>query len=337
MPLSVHPTIPVSRRAHLNGYVHVLERIGAPVERGLEAARLPIEQTGDDTVVTVQSIFDFVHHMSGREGIDNLGVEVGLAVRGRAAQGSLLGMVASAPSLLQGMRVFSAHARSESSHMAIGLEDRGDSVSLWHRGPLGHHPAHDQMETYFVQALVGFVRAFLGPDWLPSTVGLEASRVPERLREAYPHSRFLDRQPVHFIEIPRVLLGRAPLLPRERIGPAPNTPRSLSDDLPGALTALLESYVSDRDLSLDFAAGLVGMSVRTLQRRLRARGARFKDLVGQARYRVATRLLEEPDVKVIDVAQLVGYDDASHFARAFRRVAGLGPSEFRLASRAPAA
>jgi AraC-like DNA-binding protein len=313
----------------VSGYVDFLERIGAPVERGLEAAKLPVEQDHDDAVVTVESIFNFVDFMSRREGIDNLGVEVGLAVQERAVQGALRGTIASAPTLLHGIRTLSAHARAESSHMGIGLREQDDSVHLWHRGPLSDHPGHVQMETYFVQALVGFVRAFVGPDWEPPVIGLEAPQVAERAREAYPASRFLCGQPLHFIEVPRALLPRPPIRPVPEEAPAPDHGPPLGPGLPEALRSLLESYVSDEKISLEFAAQLINVSTRTLQRRLWASGARFSDLVGEARYRVAARMLRDPKHRVTDVAHFVGYDDASHFTRAFRRMAGVAPREFR--------
>jgi AraC-like DNA-binding protein len=313
----------------VSGYVDFLDKIGAPVERGLEAARLPVEQGHDDAVVTVESVFDFVDSMSRREGIDNLGVEVGLAVQERAVQGPLRRMIASAPTLRRGIGTLGSHARAESSHMDIGLQEQGDSVLFWHRGPLPHHPGHGQMETYFVQALVGFVRAFAGSDWEPPVIGLEAPQVPERAQEAYPASRFLCGQSLHFIEVPRALLPRPPILSVPQEGPVPDRPTPLGSGLPEVLLGLLESYVSDQKLSLDFAAELIGVSTRTLQRRLQASGARFSDLVSDARHRVAARLLQDPKRTVTEVAHFVGYDDASHFTRAFRRMAGVAPREFR--------
>jgi AraC-like DNA-binding protein len=36
-----------------------------------------------------------------------------------------------------------------------------------------------------------------------------------------------------------------------------------------------------------------------------------------------------PDAKIIDVAYATGYADPAHLARAFRRMAGVTPREFR--------
>src|SRR5262249_9017384 len=64
---------------------------------------------------------------------------------------------------------------------------------------------------------------------------------------------------------------------------------------------------------------------------------RFKELVGEApleyltRWRMyrASRLLRESSSKLVNVAQAVGYDSDGAFNRAFRRVIGVAPGEYR--------
>lgn len=65
MAKPVARSIPVGRRAHANAYVGFLNSIGVPVERGLEAAKLPIEQTGGDAIVTADSIRPTIRRRSG--------------------------------------------------------------------------------------------------------------------------------------------------------------------------------------------------------------------------------------------------------------------------------
>jgi AraC-like DNA-binding protein len=100
-------------------------------------------------------------------------------------------------------------------------------------------------------------------------------------------------------------------------------------DFPGSLELALRAYVAEGRPSIQFAAEIAGTSVRTLQRRLARHGLSYSDLAQQARFATAARLLEDPDTKVIDVAYSVGYEDPSHFTRAFRRLSGVSPREYR--------
>lgn len=43
----------------------------------------------------------------------------------------------------------------------------------------------------------------------------------------------------------------------------------------------------------------------------------------------ARRLLREKNVSVREVSMLVGYYDANYFAKVFKRITGMNPSEYR--------
>jgi AraC-like DNA-binding protein len=76
-------------------------------------------------------------------------------------------------------------------------------------------------------------------------------------------------------------------------------------------------------------AGILGMPVRTLQRRLAAAGLTHEALVGRSRFAAAVALLEQTDTTILDIAFDLGYSDHAHFTRAFRRWAGCSPRDFR--------
>ncbi len=77
------------------------------------------------------------------------------------------------------------------------------------------------------------------------------------------------------------------------------------------------------------AAEMVGLSVRSLQRKLSLAGLTYSGLLEQVRFNNAIKLLSDTENKIIDVAFSSGYADPAHFARAFRRISGRTPREFR--------
>ena len=76
-------------------------------------------------------------------------------------------------------------------------------------------------------------------------------------------------------------------------------------------------------------AGRLGMSPRTLARRLAADDLTFSKILGELRSTLASRYLAEPALPVSQVAWLLGYGEIGAFSHAFRRWTGMTPSEAR--------
>ena len=79
-------------------------------------------------------------------------------------------------------------------------------------------------------------------------------------------------------------------------------------------------------------AGRLGLSERTLRRRLTDEGLTFSAVVDRARREVAESLLNLPDHTLAEVAYLTGFSDQTAFQRAFKRWSGKTPLAFRQGS-----
>lgn len=73
----------------------------------------------------------------------------------------------------------------------------------------------------------------------------------------------------------------------------------------------------------------LGMSERTLQRRITDEGTTFRDLLAEARQELWRRLLADPAAGIDEVSCLLGYQDTSSFYRAFRDWEGITPNRWR--------
>lgn len=76
-------------------------------------------------------------------------------------------------------------------------------------------------------------------------------------------------------------------------------------------------------------ASELGMSDRTLQRRLTDKGTSFNHLLIQVRHEQARELLADPSLDIKEVAFLIGFEDQNSFYRAFRLWEGDTPSNWR--------
>lgn len=97
-------------------------------------------------------------------------------------------------------------------------------------------------------------------------------------------------------------------------------------------TAMLlkERLPDGHALGLAAAARSLGMSTRTLQRRLKFCGVDFEELLDETRRSEAIRLICEDVYSMTDIAFRVGYSDSAHFTRAFKRWTGVPPSRFQM-------
>jgi AraC-like DNA-binding protein len=97
---------------------------------------------------------------------------------------------------------------------------------------------------------------------------------------------------------------------------------------------LVRRLPSGRFVTAD-AARELGMSPRTLARRLRERGTSFAALTNDLRRRLALRYLDDKDLRLSQIAYLLGYSEPSAFNHAFRRWTGRSPKAHRGAEPAP--
>lgn len=81
--------------------------------------------------------------------------------------------------------------------------------------------------------------------------------------------------------------------------------------------------------SLDQVARKLGVSSRTLKRKLAELGTSYSALLEAQRRERATMLVRAGDLTVDEIAGRLGYSDAANFIRAFRRWTGMTPKAFR--------
>ncbi len=83
------------------------------------------------------------------------------------------------------------------------------------------------------------------------------------------------------------------------------------------------------ELTIDSLAADLGISRRTLQRRLTERDTSFKELLQALREELAARYLHDRRLAITEIALLLGYSDQASFSNAFRAWRGCSPTEYR--------
>jgi AraC-like DNA-binding protein len=138
---------------------------------------------------------------------------------------------------------------------------------------------------------------------------LESRQLALPLREADPAlGRILD----HYLE--RALAALPP-----------------AHSFPARVRRLVAESMSSTEPAVGTVARRLGVSVRTLNRRLAAEGESLSDLRNGVRRELAVAHLSDRQLGTAEVAFLLGFSEASAFHRWFRRVEGVTPGAFRRA------
>jgi AraC-like DNA-binding protein len=95
------------------------------------------------------------------------------------------------------------------------------------------------------------------------------------------------------------------------------------------LRALLTRELSAGIKSHEHYAKVLGMSGRSLQRKLKQEGTSFQQVLNETRCELAKSYLQQSDRQSLtEVAFLLGFSDTSSFSRAFRRWTKVAPSAY---------
>lgn len=100
------------------------------------------------------------------------------------------------------------------------------------------------------------------------------------------------------------------------------------------LVTMIEEYIKKNfmnDISMQDAARAVSYSDAYFSKMFKQQyGLNFTAFLAEYRIEEAKKLLRQPTVSVKDVGTRVGYPDSNYFARVFRRMNGVTPSEYRM-------
>jgi AraC-like DNA-binding protein len=164
--------------------------------------------------------------------------------------------------------------------------------------------------------------------------GARRLHIPPRERDPWARrlnelARELERRDVGFQHAVRAHLTVLLITAARLSMPTLNAGRLEIDPVVAELFEAIDARYR-RPVSLEDVARALGRSPRHLSRVVRERtGHTVMHWINERRLEEARRLLLDSDDSVETIAGLVGYGDASHFRRRFRRAHGISPRDWR--------
>ena len=322
-------TPPLVRFAHPMAFQQYLRRVGAPVDRYLRQNGLPALCEEPDVFVPLMRVWAFFNEVSGTED-PLLGWHAGKFVGDHALDANLLRKIEQAPTLLSALEKLCTLVRTEDTAIDIGIFERREDVLFYtHYRGRREMPGYHISQAYELSVFLDLIRFFLGREWSPTQIGLEAGQILSGLEERLPDTQIVVSQRFGFIPIPRKFLYRAAC----RAVPETDTKRGRTVneyfDYVETLRKLIKAYLPEGYVSEETAAELMDTSVRTLTRKLAIHGISYGKLVDDVRFEVAKEQLGNTERRIIDITRSSGFKDQANFTRMFRRIGGITPGQFR--------
>lgn len=326
--------VPLVRAVHLNVYLNVLREIGEPVDRLLNRVGLPGSvEDSPNAYLLVPRVLALVSACGGSHAAMHLGFRAAQNLSFQSLRPETQAAFLNAPSGRARLRAMVRRCTFEDSALVGGMVEEGRNLRVrCDMVGFEESPALAYSEWLQIYAFLLAVRSIAGADWCPEEITLTTHGTPpDAAYAALPNARILLGQPHCSILVPIETLARPCRRPAAPpVGSTPETHAQLQTWTYGrGLREMLKPYMNDAPLDLAEAAEMLGTTARTLQRRLDRNGMSFRKVLDEARYEIACDLLADRAMKIIDVSFATGYENPQHFTRAFRRLAGISPRDYR--------
>jgi len=337
--------IPCYRFAHLMPYLEFMGNCGVPVEKRLLQFKLPSQIQGESNLYLPQfPTFTFLRKVQHDEGIDEMSYRAMKHLRFTDLDEQFVSNALQSPTLLSALKIFSRDVAIEDPDVRFWIEFGEINVKLCMTNLLPLDPESLCFEDWAeLLVLIAIVQAFIGFSWIPEEMAFR-SNLPlgQYISEEYPNTHLLVGQSANWISLPRRLLSSPPLKSDKQ-----DTSKSLdalfnrqtlrenqTEPFIASLKKILPAYFKDGYPSVTHIANMTGTSTRSLQRKLKQTGYNYTELVQTIRFEFAADLLTHTDTKVSTIAYQLDYNDSAHFSRAFHRLTGISPTQYRQFHRA---
>ena len=245
-----------------------------------------------------------------------------------AQSGFLVPLIGNSKTLGELIHTFCEMVTSQRSQADFRISD--DSSISW----FGYHgptilKKDVQIELYRLTSMIQLVQLAVGSGWRPERVELRmpAINAPNACN-LISQSELAFCCEVSRFSIPNILLKLPVKLDIPKTLPGNNKDYDINGNFVDTLRQIIPPFLEGGSCKIESIAYVAELDVRTLQRRIKAHGTSFNELLGEARFALAKSRLADRSSTTAGIATQLGYANSTHFIRAFRRWSGMTPGEF---------
>ena len=327
----------LSRGAILQGYREVVEEFGLEARGLVCEAGLPAEcLTDPDIKLSSNAAFELLESTALRFGITDLGLR--MAEKRRFSTLGAIGLVMrEQPNVGRALRMLTDHIWAHVERVSMAFETSDDLVLLL---PAIEHPLDTHVRQAMeltVAVLVNLLHRFLGADWRPEMVCFSHGRMAKAARYArtFGHAPLFEQERTMLVvkaaDLAAEIPDADPVSAHELARYLEFVEGERGPDFAAKVRTLIRQMLPGGNCQAITVAQRLGMSRRTLHRKLAAQGTNFEHQVQQTRIELAGNYIGAEHRSLTEAAHLLGFAHLSGFSRWRRRwllpdAAGAGPS-----------
>jgi len=322
-------TIHMVKAAFHAQFKTAMKNCGLSANDYFKRVNLPAKVIDPESLLPLKPFFQLINIVAIDENLPGFGYFVAQTTPWHEVL-SLGPLIENSKNLKHLLETFCEVASSQSSLVKFSLIDEGSHYRFSY-SDVPIYKGDIQMELYRITSMIQLTQLACGAQWRPETIHL--NQPGSSVIKANPllsSSKVSFSMPYSSISIPGELL-QLPVeldVPKRR-KTANNADADNNITFTNSIRNIINTYSLSKNISIEETAEIAGMSVRTLQRRLSDHGLRFNELLNDAKFTHAKMKLKTSEIPVMEIARSLGYSDAAHFIRAFKRWAGVTPSGYR--------
>jgi AraC-like DNA-binding protein len=323
------------RAAVLSNFSNMAQEMGlAPRVLLREAGLDPGALSDPEMRVPVAAVMRLLEAAAVRSGCETFGLRMAESRR-LSDFGAVSLLIAHEPTLREALETTIRYRHLMNDALVMSVEEFGDLVVLRQELVIDEAAPTRQAYELAIGALFRMFNALLGPRWRPHGIRFTHSQ-PADLSV---HRRMFGSNVQFDSDFNGILCSGSDL----------DTPNPAADPLLAHYARRFVEGMGARNVrtvtrqvreaayllmplgraSIGQIAQAVGMTVRTLQRRLAAEDSEFSQLLNEVRRELAVRYLANPTYSKTEIARLLGYGQLSSFTRWFIGEFGAPPTRWR--------
>ncbi|WP_394243070.1 helix-turn-helix domain-containing protein [Vibrio astriarenae] len=327
MAQSADPIVPLIKSGYARILVELFKEYNHDVHQAIQESGLPPDLFDlDQEFIPQQPVKKLIYLLGNQLGITQFGELLKTAIRQKAIP-KLISQFADCSTVREALELSKQVYQYDSVGVNVGLETVHGRTWYWCVRTYDETQAFTWSEIYAVTYTIELVKALTKKDWMPKQIKIQSDDV-SLFRSV------VGTSPQYFVSNSRIewLIEDDILdLPihisksdSETKAPLVTWHSNFTDRV---FTALLP-YIKQQDVTLEYAAELLKLTPRTLQRRLKEEKTSFRAIRDNLIFTASVDMMEQQQT-LTHIATQLGFSDIAHFSRAFKRISGLTPKLYK--------